>query len=345
MRARRSHWPAQRPVSKYAVLALIGFTSVVYVGGVILGAGASSLILPGSYVVESDARSQDPITLAAVEWASTHIAPGSRIIADLAPSNLFASEDRLWPVIADEGSLGPAYLYFSSSWGSYQTELVKDLDINYIYVDTRLATNWPQGGYYFYEGEQPTEERLTSADLSKFAHEPGLKVVYHLGPVTIYSTPGFHVSQAPSGYAANRSMGLGTIGDFVLGVLLVGIIFALRSRIRWVVATAKAADAVGSAVAVMAVTIMLAAVLFEFRLIPGPAFSVGAICAVVAGAVVGRARGHHVALPRFSLSGLFSPLTVLGILLAITGIVLAVRVSWEVDVTQVNTLLQSVASR
>lgn len=341
----RRFWPVRTMAAKCAVVALIGLTSIVYLGGLILGAGASSLILPGSYVVESDNRSQDPITLAAVKWASTHIAPGSRIIADGAPSNLFASEDRLWPVIASEGKLGPAYMYFSSTWGAYQTELVKDLNINYIFVDTRLATNWPEGGSYFYTGEEPTEERLTSADLAKFAHEPGLKVVFHLGPVTIYSTPGFHVSQAPSGYTGTRSMGLGTIGDFVLGVLLVGIIFALRSRLRWVKTAARDAGAVGTAVAVMGVTIMVAAVLFELRLIPGPAFSVGAIGAMVVGVVIDRARGRRLTLPRFSLSGCFRPLTVLGILLAIVGIVLAVRVSWEVDVTQVITLLQSVGSR
>jgi hypothetical protein len=349
---RRKFWPTPTLAAKGAIVALIGLISIVYLGGLILGAGASSLILPGSYAVESDNRSQDPITLAAVQWASTHIAPGSRIMADRAPSNLFASEDRLWPVIADEGKLGPAYLYFSSTWGAYQTELVKGLNINYIYVDTRLATNWPEVGSYFYTGEEPTETRLTSADLAKFAHEPGLKAVFHLGPVTIYSTPGFHVSQAPSGYTGNRSMGLGTIGDFVLGVLLVGIIFALRSRLRWVKTTAREAGAVGTAVAVMAVTIIVAAVLFELRLIPGPAFSVGAIGAVVVGAIIGRARGRHVPLPRFSLSALLRPLTVVdvlltvvGVLLAIVGIVLAVRVSWEIDLTQVNTLLRSVASR
>jgi hypothetical protein len=61
--------------------------------------------------------------------------------------------------------------------------------------------------------------------------------------------------------------------------------------------------------------------------------------------VIGRVRGRRVPLPRFSVSALLRPLTVLGVLLTIVGLVLAVRVSWEMDITQVNALLRTIASR
>ena len=87
----------------------------------------------------------------------------------------------------------PALLYFSNTWGTYQTTVVRDLKINYLYVDQRLSESLPQEGYYIAVGETPEPEVLTTIDLDKFSHVRGLTVVYHRGPVTIYNTAGLGV--------------------------------------------------------------------------------------------------------------------------------------------------------
>jgi len=340
MNVRRPRQPRGDRGSPRLVLALIVLTSAAYLGGVILDTGPYGPTLPGPYLVSADGRSQDPLTLAAVRWAISNVPPGSRIVADRVPSNLLSSQARLWPIIEPVNGFEPADLYFSQTWGPYQTNIVKKLDIEYIYVDQRLDTSLPVVGFYFYQGETPGPQRITSAELAKFSHVPGLKVVYHLGPVTIYSTAGMGVAQVRSGFTGDRSMGLGFFGDFVLGLLAVALIFMLRSRLRWVAAAARDAGVIGSIVAIMAVTIMLAAVLFGLCYMPGPGFSVGVACAAIVWVAVGRQRGHAVRLPRISLPRQVDPLAVLGVLAGIAALLVALHLVWSLDITQVNTLLR-----
>jgi hypothetical protein len=340
MNVRRSRQPRGDRVSLKLILALVVLTSAAYLGGVLLDTGPYGPTLPGPYLVSADGRSQDPVTLAAVRWATSHIPPGTRFVADRVPSNLLSSQARLWPVIEPVKGFEPANLYFSQTWGPYQANVVKKLDIEYIYVDQRLDTSLPVVGFYFSQGETPGPQRITSAELAKFSHIPGLKVVYHLGPVTIYGTAGMGVAQVRSGFTGDRSMGLGFFGDFVPGLLAVALIFLLRSRLRWVAATARDAGVIGSIAAIMAVTIMLAAVLFDLRYMPGPGFSVGVICAAIVWVAVGRQRGRAVHLPRISLPRQVDPLAVLGVLAGIAGLLVALHVAWNLDIAQVNMLLR-----
>lgn len=330
-------------LSRRFVITLTTIVSLAYFGGIILGSGLAALILPGPYGIEAGARSQDAQTLTAVKWASEHIPPGSRVVADLNAANLLSSQARLWPIISPSGGLAPAYLYFSETWDTYQAEVVKNYDIRYIYVDARLADGLPVQGMYFYAGEISPEQRLNGLDLSKFAHVPGLKAAYHQGPISIYSTAGLGVPAIRDGYTGNRSIGFGTIGDFVLGLILAGLIFALRSRLRWIGAAARDAGGVGVSVTLMAVTILLSSGLFELGLMPGPAFTVGAVCAVAAGVVISRFTASPVRLPRFFSFRQIEPMSLIGVVLALGGILLAVNVAWNMDITQVNELLKNVS--
>ena len=116
------------------------------------------------------------------------------------PAVLLASLARLWPVTNPQQGLVPAQLYFSATWGSQQTAIVKGRHIDYLYVDTRLTDSLPMLGYYISEGETPKPTRITEADVAKFAHVPGLKAVYHHGPVTIYDTSGLGVAPKRAGF-------------------------------------------------------------------------------------------------------------------------------------------------
>jgi hypothetical protein len=352
--SRRPRWLGAENLRSIRFTPVIIGLTLVYIGGVALGAGPGWGLLPGPYLVSAEARTQDPYTLAAVRWATAHVPAGSTIVADRIPADMMASVARLWPITEPKGRYEPAQLYFSSTWGLYQTDVVKGMSINYIYVDQRVALSFPLVGSYFYPGETGitggtgvniTQQQLSRADINKFAHVPGLRVVYHLGPVTIYDTAGIGVASQRDGYTSVRSMGLGAVGDYLLGAMVVGLIFAVRRRLNLIPAIARGAGVLGTILALLSVTIIVGGVLFGLRCIPGPYFSLGAItaAAVIAVAVRWRGRGSS-ATPFERLPFLRHPdaVILLGVLAAMTGVALSIHTLWGLDVTQVYRLLEAV---
>jgi hypothetical protein len=335
-RARRRRNPA-------VVVLLMGLVVGTYVGGVMLGVGPDWNILPGPYLVTAEARTQDPETLAAVQWAAAHLPAGSRIVADRVPADLLAAQARLWPVMAPEHGLEAAQLYFARGWGPNQTAIVKGLHISYLYVDQRLADALPYDGFYFYPGESSKPVRITAADLAKFAYVPGLRAVYHHGPVTIYNTAGLGVAPVREGFVGERPMGLGRLGDALCGAVMAGLILALRRRLAWVRSAAQDIGPLGVGVSVMAVTTLVGGVLFGLRLIPGPAFTVGAVVTALVTLTVERKRARGRLLPRIPFPRRLDPLVILGILAGTAGLAISIHAAWTVDVTAVNTILRAVA--
>jgi len=352
--SRRPRWLGRDRLRTVRLVPLMLGLSLVYIGGVALGAGPGWGILPGPYLVSAEARTQDPYTLAAVRWATAHIPPGSTLVADRIPADLLASEARLWPISEPKGRFEPALLYFTTTWGSYQTAVVKGMSINYIYVDQRLSQALPLEGDYFYPGETGitsgagvnlTQQQLSKADLTKFAQVPGLKVVYQLGPVTIYDTAGMGIAPQQDGYTGVRSMGLGAVGDYLLGAAVVGLIFAVRRRLKWIPLIARSVGVLGTIFALTSVTIIVGGVVFGLRCIPGPCFSLGAITAAVVLAIAVRWQGRGggaTLFARLSFLGHLDAAILLGILAAMVGIGLSIHAMWGWDVTQVYNLLKTV---
>ena len=333
---------ARRPgVGK--VVVLMGLIGSVYMGGVMLGVGPDWNVLPGPYLVSAEARTQDPETLAAVRWAASHIPAGSRIVADRIPADLLAGEARLWPVMAPEHGLEAAQLYFADSWGAGQTAIVKGLRIRYLYVDQRLAGSLPRDGFYFYPGESSAPVRISSGDLTKFSHVNGLRVVYHHGPVTIYDAAALGVPPVRDGFVTDRSMGLGRLGDALWGAATAGLILALR---RWLArgrSSLQDLEGLEIGISLMAAVTLLGAILFGLRLMPGRAFTVGAVLILLVGLVaerksVGRRLLRHM-LPRHRVD----PLVPLGILAGVAGLAIGIHAAWGVDVTAVNAILHAVS--
>jgi hypothetical protein len=322
---------------------LTGLVVGTYMGGIMLGVGPDWEILPGPYLVSAEARTQDPETLAAVRWASMHLPSGSRIAADRVPADLLAAQARLWPVLAPEHGLEAAQLYFADGWGRRQTAIVKGLHISYLYVDQRLADSLPRDGFYFYPGESARLKRITAADIAKFSHVPGLRVVYHHGPVTIYNTAGLGVTPLREGFVGERSMGLGRSGDAILGAVMAGLVLVLRRWLAWVRSAAQDIGALGVGVSVMAVTILVGGVLFGLLLMPGPTFTVGAALTTLVTLAVERKRTRGRLVPRIPRPRRLYPLVFLGILAGIAGLAIDIHAAWTVDVTAVNTILRAVA--
>ena len=242
-----------------------------------------------------------------------------------------------------EHGLEWAGLYFPETWGPEQTTIVRRLHIRYLYVDERLANSLPHLGYYFYPGETPQPQRISIAALSKFSRVPGLRAVYHHGPVTIYETAGLGVAREQDGFVGEHSMGLGIPGDALWGALMAALILALRRRLTRIRSTARDVGALGVGVIVMAITILVGGVLFGLRLMPGPAFTVGAVLTSVVTLAVERRRKGIRLVPRLPLPGL-DPLVVLGVLACMAGLAIALHAAWATDVTAVDAILRRVAA-
>jgi hypothetical protein len=340
-RVSRSPAPPHTPFRPAVLMALIGGSTVIYLGGTVLGSNPDWIRLPGPYLVSADFRTQDPETLAAVDWAAAHLPAGSTVVADRVPTVLLASQARLWPETQPQQGFQSAQLYFSPTWGPRQTAIVKGLHVDYLYVDTRLAGSLPYLGYYFYQGETARSTRITVADVTKFAHVPGLKPVYHHGPVTIYDTAGLGVVPVRKGFRGNHAMGLGPL-DALAGAAVILLILLFRRRLAWVRPAARELGVLGTTLAVMAITIFVGGALFALRLMPGPAFTVGAAATSAVILAARRRMDGRPLIPRWPFPRRPDPFVVLGIVAAAAGLAIAVYAAWITDVADVNAILRAV---
>jgi hypothetical protein len=336
---RRSRHVARHELRPAWGLAFILLAAVLYLGGVFVGGGPNWEYLPGSYLVSADFRSQDAWTIAAVRWAAMHLPPGSRVVADRIPADLLAGEAQQWLLTTPSGNLEPALLYFSNTWGPYQTMVVRDLKINYLYVDQRSSESLPQEGYYISVGETPKPERLTESDLDKFSRVRGLTAVYHRGPVTIYNTAGLGVKPGLTGFTGQRPMGLGRIGDGILGVAIVALAFAMRRKLDWLTHATRNAGVLGATIAVMAAVTLTGLALFGLRVIPGPSFTIPALVTAGAICIAWRVKERSRLVPQRVFSGTIHPLVILGIALGMTGLALSFHAAWTIDVADVDKIL------
>jgi hypothetical protein len=169
--------------------------TAVFVGGTLTGNGPDWARLPGPYLAAADGRSMDAETLAAVRWAGDELPAGTAIGADRVSSTLLASQAGLWPVMKnDEKSLAVPRLYFADKWGPEESELARGLQLQYLFVDRRLAQDLPHVGAYFYKGDTKdfhkgdinAPQKLTLAELTKFDEVREIRTVYRHGPISIY---------------------------------------------------------------------------------------------------------------------------------------------------------------
>jgi hypothetical protein len=330
----------RRRRASLSVSVLIAVTSVAYIGGVMLGSGPDWQKIPGHYLVSADPRTQDPDTLAAVQWAAKNLAPGSRIVADRVPADLLASQARLFPV-TEPSVLEPASIYFSTRWTATQENIVDSLHIRYIYVDMRLRNSLPHVEFYFYNGEALKPHKLTLQDLTKFATAPHLHLVYQNEFVRIYDTTSLDTNPAVGGFTGNHHMGLGTPADAALGFLAAGLAFLIRRRLRRLEPVFSDLGPHGTTIVLMSVIIFVAGILFALRAMPGPGFAAGAAGALVVLTLADRLLTRKRLIPRHPAPPRLNLYVALGILLAAAGIAVAIRAAWLVDVQAVQAAAHS----
>src|SRR5579863_202438 len=91
--------------------------ALLFLGGVILGTGPSSALLPGPYQVIADMRSIEPEGIQAALWTRLYLGPDNRVATDRINSILMGSygDQRIVSTIADKIDVSPVFL--SSQFG------------------------------------------------------------------------------------------------------------------------------------------------------------------------------------------------------------------------------------
>jgi hypothetical protein len=92
----------------------------------------------------------------------------------------------------------------------------------------------------------------------------------------------------------------------------------------------------------MAITIFIGGALFELRLMPGPAFTLGAVATTVVILAVRRRRDGLRLVPRLLVSRMLDPLVILGVVAGAAGLAIAIYAAWITDVADVNAILRAV---
>jgi hypothetical protein len=143
------------------------------------------------------------------------------------------------------------------------------------------------------------------------------------------------------GFVGERPMGLGTLGDALLGAaVMAALILLARRQLPWLRSVARDSGPPGVGLVVMATLTLVGGVLFGLRLMPGPTFTVGAVLTGLATlAIAGRRMDVRLVPSRLVR---LRPLVILGILAGAVGLTIGIHAAWIVDETSVNAILHAV---
>ena len=185
-------WPVSR-LRWFHTTLLAGIMSLVFIGGVVLGSGPASALLPGTYEVIADARSIEPEGIQASLWTRAYLQPDNRVASDRINQILLGTygAQRVVTSIADNIDLSPVFL--SISINDEDKALLQQSHVHYLVTDMRLTTDRPLLGFYYEMGETGAFHHTTPIDVqafAKFSTSPQVNRVYDGGNIVVYDVGG-----------------------------------------------------------------------------------------------------------------------------------------------------------
>ena len=181
LRSRRSE--------RVTVPLLTALFGIVFVGGVVLGAGPTVGQLPGPFRVSADSRSIDAANLAAASWERANLPTGSRVYADRDSGLLAAAVGGMTTITHVDTGIDASRILLAPTFTPDDRRVIRETGIQYVIVDQRDSTALPDQRVYIESGEYGGENRtrpVSRAALRKLAGVPGVQRVYSNGPIVIY---------------------------------------------------------------------------------------------------------------------------------------------------------------
>lgn len=181
-------WPTQR-LHWFNIWLLTGAMSLVFLGGVALGDGPASALLPGPYEATADARSIEPEGIQAALWSRSYLKSDNRVAADRINQVLMGTygNQRIVTSIQDDIDLSSVFL--SPDLNSDDVSLLQQAQVHYLIADTRLTHALPLLGYYYELDETGSFHRKTpiaAQDFAKFDDASQVNRVFDSGGIIIY---------------------------------------------------------------------------------------------------------------------------------------------------------------
>ncbi len=138
--------------------------------------------LPGPYLASGYERGVDRQGVSAAIWTRNWLGVDHRVAADLTGVTLISTYGGQDPV--GEAS----QLWYDATWNLNDELLLQSLAIDYLWVDTRLATQIPISGSYFPVDPQNGQHTspIPVANLDKFDGVTGINKYYDNGSIVIY---------------------------------------------------------------------------------------------------------------------------------------------------------------
>ncbi|GAC1430180.1 MAG: hypothetical protein NVS4B1_28110 [Ktedonobacteraceae bacterium] len=172
---------------------LVCVLSIVFLGGILLGAGSGLSTLPGPYQVGADSRSLEPEGIQAALWARSQLGPNNRIGTDRINQLLMGTFGNQRIVTAIKDNIDISAVFFSARLGRDAVSLLKRGQVRYLVVDLRMAQALPLNGFYFVEGEPGSYQRTTPIRvdaLTKFTITPQINRIFDSGDIVMYDAGG-----------------------------------------------------------------------------------------------------------------------------------------------------------
>lgn len=192
--------PPVRTLSRAAPACLLTYpvtmatvASVLFLGGIVVGAGQTFWHTPGPYIAAANMRSISQEGIDAALWTSVHVGPNQRLAGDLVDRLLMASYGGQW-VVPDPTGPGDANvdsIFFSPHLGPAQEATLRRMRIRLLVVDLRFSNGLPASGFYF-DGAEPGAYQHTvpinPRYLTKFDSLNGVSRLFDSGNIVIYDT-------------------------------------------------------------------------------------------------------------------------------------------------------------
>lgn len=182
-------WFVLRPATRRRAAVFAAAATFTFLGGVVLGSGTVASQLPGPFLVSADARSIDADNIAAADWMSTALPPGSRVYADRVTGLLAAADGGQYTVRHISTGIDASRLILDPDFTEKDVQLIREAGIRYVIADRRDANGLPNQGVYVESGEFGSEGRTTpvpAAALDKFDDVPGVDRIYDNGSISVY---------------------------------------------------------------------------------------------------------------------------------------------------------------
>jgi hypothetical protein len=168
--------------------AAIGIAATVILIGGIISSEGPRILVPARYQVSADAASIEPMGVDAALWTKEWLGAGRRFAADRVNRLLLSGFGRQLVSTTLQHGYDAGQILVADQFGPTESNVMKKLGLDYLFVDLRLTTGLPVVGAYFDGG---AADRMSAAPptpkaLLKFNSISTVSRVFDNGYTTIY---------------------------------------------------------------------------------------------------------------------------------------------------------------